>query len=79
MRQWSLPNLHLIITSRDILDIRQSLDAIKDGVIELRNEGANEDISQYLSDIMEQDPQLSRWGSRRETIKEDLSQKAQGR
>jgi len=79
MRQWSLPNLHLIITSRDILDIRQSLDAIKDGAIELRNEGVNEDISQYLSDIMEQDPQLSRWGSRRETIKEDLSQKAQGR
>lgn len=78
MRKWALTSLHLLVTSRNIVDIRESLDAVGDNAIGLRNDSIDEDISQYVSYKVEHDPQLRRWGSHRETIKEHLSQKARG-
>jgi hypothetical protein len=78
MRQWALPSLHLLVTSRDIFDIRQSLDAVGDNAVEMQNDSIDEDILQYVSYKVEHDPQLRRWGNHRETIKQHLSQKARG-
>lgn len=78
MRAWSLPSLHLLVTSRDLLDIRQTLNVHGDNAIELKNDNINEDISRYVSHKVEHDPQLLRWGTHRETIKNYLSQKAGG-
>ncbi|KEF58579.1 uncharacterized protein A1O9_06505 [Exophiala aquamarina CBS 119918] len=78
IRDWKLPGLHLLVTSRDVVDIRQSLQATGEAAINLRNDSVNKDISQYVSDILKFDPQLSRWGEHCETIREHLSLKADG-
>lgn len=78
MRQWVLPGLHILVTSRDLFDIRQSLHATGDDAIELRNDSINEDISQYVSYVVEHDRRLVRWREHHERIKKDLSQKSGG-
>lgn len=78
IRDWGLPGLHLLVTSRDVVDIRQSLQTTPDAAINLRNESVKKDISQYISDTTNHDPQLSRWGEHCDTIQEQLSQKADG-
>jgi ankyrin repeat domain-containing protein 50 len=38
IRQWSLPGLHLLITSRDVVDIRQTLNVEAQNTVSLKNE-----------------------------------------
>jgi ankyrin repeat domain-containing protein 50 len=78
MRRWALPGLHLLVTSRDILDIREALAATDDETVELKNDEISRDISRYVSDQVETDPKLLRWGEHREMIKQQLSQRAKG-
>ena len=78
MRQWSLPGLHLLVTSRDVVDIRQTLDVEVQNTVELKTDDISQDISRYVSHQVETDPRVQRWGHRRETIKQHLAQRANG-
>ncbi|KAK5213959.1 hypothetical protein LTR41_000151 [Exophiala xenobiotica] len=82
MRQWQLPGLHLLVTSRDVPDIRDHLQfsALKQGVehVSLKNDSVQQDISQFVAFKVDHDPQLQRWGDHREKIKSYLTQHAGG-
>lgn len=78
MRQWQLPGLHLLVTSRDVPDIRDQM--LNQGAehVSLKNDSVQQDISRYVSFQVDHDRQLQRWGDHRETIKNYLTQHAEG-
>jgi hypothetical protein len=82
IRKWQLPGLHLLVTSRDIPDIRTHLQfpTLRQGVehISLKNDGIQQDISRYVAFQVDHDSQLQRWGDHREKIKSYLTQHAGG-
>jgi hypothetical protein len=78
MRAWALPGLHLLVTSRDIVDIRDALGTTIEEAIELKNDDVGSDIARYVSHQVDTDPGLLRWGEHREMIKQRLSQRAKG-
>ena len=49
MRRWRLPSLHLLVTSGDELDIRQSLNPAKDDEVFLNKAEINQDIGNFIS------------------------------
>ena len=49
MRQWSLPGLHLLVTSRDILDIRQAVNVQVENTVGSKNDKISQDILRYVS------------------------------
>jgi ankyrin repeat domain-containing protein 50 len=60
MRQWSLPGLHLLVTSRDVVDIGQALDVEAQNMVALKNDNVSQDILRYVSHQVDHDPQLGR-------------------
>ncbi|KAK5102777.1 hypothetical protein LTS08_003577 [Lithohypha guttulata] len=82
MRQWSLPGLHLLVTSRDTPDIRDHLysqDQTQDReYVALSDHNVRQDIHDYLIHHVDHDPGLRRWGDHRGKIKDYLAQHANG-
>ncbi|RMZ88772.1 hypothetical protein DV736_g3997, partial [Chaetothyriales sp. CBS 134916] len=82
LRQWQLPSLHLLVTSRDLPDIRDHLQlpTLYQGAehVMLNNDSVYQDISRFVSFKVDHDPQLQRWGQHREKIKSYLTQHAGG-
>lgn len=78
IQTWELPGLHLLVTSRNVEDIRASLQTHTCEVVPLRNDDVDNDILQYVSHQVEHDRQLQRWRSDRETIIQSLAQRANG-
>ncbi|KAK5304383.1 hypothetical protein LTR99_004839 [Exophiala xenobiotica] len=82
IRQWQLPGLHLLVTSRDVPDIRDHLQisTLKQGVehISLKNDSVQQDISRFVAFQLDHDLQLQRWGVHQEKIKSYLIQHAGG-
>lgn len=82
VRQWQLPGLHLLVTSRDNPDIRDHLESMplsdEMGEVKLKNDGIQDDIFQFVSYQVENDPQLRRWGKQCEKIKTHLAEHANG-
>jgi hypothetical protein len=78
IRQWDLPTLHLLVTSRNELDIRYSLESPSCQDIPMRNPKTDEDIQNFISYQLSNDPKLQRWKSRHDDIREKLTDKAQG-
>lgn len=62
MRSWSLQSLHLPVTSRDELDIRESLKPSPDQEIWIKNDGVDEDIARFISGRLDSDPKLKSGG-----------------
>lgn len=58
IRDWGLPSVHLLVTSRDQDDIRRSLKPLNDHEISLRNSGTNKDIANFVSYQLDNDPKL---------------------
>ncbi|KXG46054.1 NACHT nucleoside triphosphatase [Penicillium griseofulvum] len=77
-RQWDLPTLHLLVTSRNELDIRYSLETPSCEDISMRNPETDMDIQNFISYELSNDPKLQRWKSRHDDIREQLMDKAQG-
>ena len=61
MRGWELPGLHLLVTSRDILGIREGLNIEACNTVALKNPDIDKDILHYVSYQVEIDRQLKRW------------------
>jgi hypothetical protein len=78
MRQWRLPGFHLLVTSRDELDIRQSLKPAHHQDLMMRNSEAEKDIANFVSYQLSHDPKFQRWKSRHREIEDNLAKKSQG-
>ncbi|CAI7625037.1 unnamed protein product [Penicillium discolor] len=78
IRQWDLSTLHLLVTSRNELDIRDALETPSYQDIPMRNPETDIDIQNFISHQLSMDPKLQRWKSRHDEIQEKLMDKAQG-
>ncbi|KAJ5372564.1 NACHT nucleoside triphosphatase [Penicillium concentricum] len=78
IRQWDLPTLHLLVTSRNEIDIRNSLETPSCQDIPMRNPETDMDIQNFISYQLSNDPKLQRWKSRHDEIQEKLINKAEG-
>ncbi|KAK6080312.1 hypothetical protein SCUP234_05253 [Seiridium cupressi] len=78
IRVWEEPGLHLLVTSRDEVDIRDGLDAITEEIIEMKNLGVDRDIADFISQHLRKDLQLRKWEKYHDRIEKALTQKAKG-
>lgn len=78
MRKWSLPGLHLLVTSRDETDIRTHLNPSLDQEVRMKNAGIDKDIADFISNRLRDDRQLQRWSLWRDKIREALVTGANG-
>lgn len=77
-RQWDLPGLHLLVTSRDEPDIRQALSPLVTDDIALKNEEIDNDIRKYIFHELETNQSLRKWQAHRDEIETALTERAQG-
>lgn len=78
IRTWSEPGLHVLVTSRDEVDIRDELDASVEEKIPMKNESIDQDIQAYVSEHLSQNRRLRKWKDHFGRIETELSQRAQG-
>lgn len=78
MRKWLLPGLHLLVTSRDEPDIRESLSPVGNEEVIMKNAEINHDISNFISGQLEIDPKLRKWRAHHDRIQQVLAERAQG-
>jgi hypothetical protein len=78
IRGWCLPSVHLFVTSRDLGDIRESLNPSGDCDISMKNSGIDKDIANFVSYQLDNDPKLHRWKALRSDIQSKLTMGAQG-
>ncbi|KAJ5477775.1 hypothetical protein N7530_003284 [Penicillium desertorum] len=78
MRNWHLPSVHLLVTSRDLVDIRRSFDLSYGYDLSMKNSGIDKDIFDFVSYQLENDTKLQRWKVRHSEIQEKLTRGAQG-
>ena len=76
----SLPNLHICVTSRPEIDIKNVLEPLASSAVSLHDEsGQMKDISDYVSGVVYSDKKMRRWRSdEKELVIEELSNKADG-
>ncbi|KAL4769179.1 hypothetical protein BDW60DRAFT_210265 [Aspergillus nidulans var. acristatus] len=78
MRDWSIPGLHLLVTSRNVVDIRESLLPSPDQDLPLRNSEIDRDIANFVTYQLENDAKLQKWKQRHHEIEAKLTAAAQG-
>ncbi|RJE23332.1 Ankyrin repeat protein [Aspergillus sclerotialis] len=78
IRKWCLPGLHLLVTSRDEPDIRESLSPAFDEDVTLRNDEVNKDISNFVSFQLKTNPSFQKWQEYHDEIQQTLTERAQG-
>ena len=77
-RRWSLRGLHILVTSRDELDIREHLHPLPVEDITMKNSGVEKDIKLFIAGHLDQSRALRKWSSYHSQIKEALAAGAQG-
>ena len=78
MQKWSLPGLHLLVTSRDEPDIRNSLDLSLNQEVKMRNAGIDKDITDFISSQLHENRRLRKWLPYSNKIQEKLAECAKG-
>ncbi|KAE9574853.1 hypothetical protein CGMCC3_g8995 [Colletotrichum fructicola] len=78
MRRWGEPAIHLLVTSRDEVDIRDTLDPSRDESIAVRNVASNKDIALYITQSLRDKPQLRKWKGFHGLIETTLTTQADG-
>jgi hypothetical protein len=78
MRNWHFAGLHLLITSRDVPDIRDALNPLPDQDIRMKNSGVDKDIADFIAGRLEQDRKLRKWQPYRGRIQEVLTKCSKG-
>ena len=78
IRKWGLKGLHLLITSRDELDIRIALDPSPHQQAIMKNAGIDKDITNFIHGQLDENRKLRKWLPYRGKIQETLSKRAQG-
>ena len=80
---WKLRQLHMLVTSRWLIDIKESLEPLTEphGRICIQSALVNADILTYVHEKLQNDRYLKRWSSKpkvQEEIETTLMQKADG-
>ncbi|KAK2048630.1 hypothetical protein LZ31DRAFT_29063 [Colletotrichum somersetense] len=78
IRSWSEPGLHLLVTSRDEVDIRDALEAMPEEVIVMKNDGIDKDIASFVSQHLRDSRRLRKWHEHHGRIEQVLIEKANG-
>lgn len=78
IRSWSIPSVHLLMTSRNELDIRESLAPSRNEELSLRNSEVDRDIANFVSYQLQDDAKLQKWKVRHNQIQSKLTTGAQG-
>jgi NACHT domain len=78
--QLSLPNLHLCVTSRPEMDIRNALEPLTSRRVSLHDQsGQKQDIIDYVTLVVQSDPRMRRWrDTDKNLVIERLSERADG-
>jgi hypothetical protein len=76
MRQWNLAGLHLLVTSRDEPDIRQSFEPAEDEEVVMQNADIDRDIGDFISGYLK--TELSKWQKYHDQIQKALAERAKG-
>jgi hypothetical protein len=78
IRSWLIPGVHLLVTSRSELDIRESLGPSRYQDLSLRNSETDKDVAKFVSYQLKNDLKLQKWKERHEEIQKKLTTSAQG-
>lgn len=78
IRAWQEPDLHILVTSRDEVDIREGLPATTEETIQMRNYGIDGDIALFVSQHLRHNRRLRKWQDYYEMIEQVLIEKANG-
>ncbi len=80
IHSWAQPNLHLLVTSRKEVDIREALESIITlGPISIQAGNIESDIRKYVRSQLESDSKLKKWqGEIRTEIEDSLVKGADG-
>ena len=75
-----LPNLHICVTSRPEIDIRNTLEPLTPDQLSLHDQpGQKKDIAEYISAMVHSDVKMKRWREHeRKLVIETLSERADG-
>ena len=76
----SLPNIHVCVTSRPEVDIRNTLKPLTSRQVSLHDQsGQKKDIIAYVTSVVHSDPKMRRWRDEdRKLIIDTLSERADG-
>ena len=78
MLKWSLPGLHVLVTSRDESDIRESLSLLEYEEVIMKNTEIDRDISSFISGQLDKNPKLGKLRAYHDRIQQILTERAQG-
>lgn len=82
LRTWLEPGLHLLVTSRDEVDIRDmlhdELGLLQNETISMRNDSVNKDIALFIAGSLQNDRRLRKWEKYRNEIEKALTERAEG-
>ncbi|KAF3482178.1 ankyrin repeat-containing protein [Arthroderma uncinatum] len=78
IQSWSLPGMHLFVTSRDEVDIRNRLNPTTDEEEVMRNNAINQDISNFISAELRTNKALYKWEAYHDKIQKALIERAGG-
>jgi hypothetical protein len=78
VRSWALEGVHLFVTSRDELDIRECIDPSPEEEVAMRNGGIENDIANYIFSQLTENRRLRNWLPYREKIQDTLTKGARG-
>jgi len=78
--EFSSPNLHICVTSRPEVDIRNALEPLTSRRVSLHDQtGQKKDIVSYVTSVVHSDPKMRRWRDRdKRLVIETLSERADG-
>lgn len=78
IRSWSISSIHLLVTSRNEIDIHESLQPSQAEDLSMRNSGTNLDIENFVSYQLSNEPKFQKWKTRHQEIQKALTTRAQG-
>ncbi|KAI0023788.1 ankyrin repeat-containing protein [Xylariomycetidae sp. FL0641] len=78
VQAWNEPGLHILVTSRDEVDIRDELEATPAESIDMRDTGVDQDIAAFVAQHLRDNRRLRKWEQHYERIEEALTTRADG-
>lgn len=78
MRKWEDPGFHLLVTSRDEVDIRVELDIDLGDIIEMKNVEVDQDIATFVAEHLRFDRRFHKWAKFYDQIELALMKQANG-
>jgi ankyrin repeat domain-containing protein 50 len=78
LAEWPWRGLHILVTSRDEIDVREYLNPLPVEEVTTKNAGINQDIEGFTARSLQQSWALQKWSTYHSRIKEELMAAAKG-